>query len=209
MAATVFCLQTQYLERMKLKEADAAPEKKEEPVPFFKPTEEFLKLVRRFAVAASHGVCIWNSRNFNWSWNSQQEEAEAANNPDHDRVINVGAKTKKTGIVRDKRGNIIGATDDAAWAIVVSAWLWSLPVSLKELWCNVSNPNVRCCMCTCACLRGWTRHNLCGRCHPRQDRPTDWGHGRGQDAGGPHERASAGWLLRQDRVVIAVHDGRE
>jgi hypothetical protein len=38
-----------------------------------------------------------------------QEEADAAANPDHNRVIRVGAETRKTGVVKDKHGNIIGA----------------------------------------------------------------------------------------------------
>lgn len=38
-----------------------------------------------------------------------QEEAEAASNPDHNKVVRVGAETRRTGVVKDKHGNIIGA----------------------------------------------------------------------------------------------------
>jgi hypothetical protein len=38
-----------------------------------------------------------------------QEDAEAASNPDHNKVIRVGAETRRTGVVKDKHGNIIGA----------------------------------------------------------------------------------------------------
>lgn len=38
-----------------------------------------------------------------------QEEELAKENPDFNRAIRVNEYSKKTGIVRDKRGNIIGA----------------------------------------------------------------------------------------------------
>jgi hypothetical protein len=38
-----------------------------------------------------------------------QEEEEGKNNPDFNRPIRINEHSKKTGIVRDKKGNIIGA----------------------------------------------------------------------------------------------------
>ena len=71
--------ETQYLARMKLREKPPA-ERKKEPVPFFYPDEDFLAL----------------------------EHSNKNDNPDFDRVIRVGARARKTGVVKDKRGAIIG-----------------------------------------------------------------------------------------------------